>query len=174
MKRNVSRILFLLVLISLIVSCNNNSSEALTKWKTQNDTYFANMKDSVGWTYYIVPGGTNFGYYYKILKTGNATAASPGATDNVTVNYKGKLITGEIFDATYSGSNPISDTNATPRSFVVNQLIPGWTINLAQMKVGEIRSIVLPQQLGYGEYGSGSILPYTVTLFDMQLISVNK
>jgi len=174
MKINSFKALTLFALIILVVSCSDSSTATLTKWKNQNDTYFANMKDSVGWTFYSIPGVTGVGYYYKIKKAGNVTNISPTTTDNVTVNYKGSMITGDVFDRTYNGTSPLTDTGATPRNFVVNQLIPGWTYNLMQMKVGEIRSIVLPQQLGYGEYGSGSILPYTVTLFDMQLISVNK
>jgi FKBP-type peptidyl-prolyl cis-trans isomerase FklB len=42
------------------------------------------------------------------------------------------------------------------------------------MKVGEIRTIVLPYYLAYGTMGAGSILPYSTLLFDMQLISIQK
>lgn len=174
MKINILKSLTFFTIVLIIVSCSDSSTETLTKWKSDNDTYFANMKDSVGWTFYSIPGVTGIGYYYKILKTGNSTSVSPVATDHVTVNYKGSMITGDVFDRTYYGTSPLTDTGATPRTFVVNQLIPGWAYNLMQMKVGELRRIVLPQQLGYGEYGMGSILPYTVTLFDMQLISINK
>jgi len=158
----------------LTTSCNPKLNDPIdiAGWKTQNDTYFINMKDSVGYVLYTIPedqGGSCF--YYKITTPGEEDGGSPLNTDMVTVNYRGALITKSVFDQTYTGNNPVIDKSATPATFGVNQLIPGWSKNLMQMKVGEIRTIILPQELGYGPYYAGTILPYSTLKFDIQLIS---
>jgi FKBP-type peptidyl-prolyl cis-trans isomerase FklB len=128
------------------------------------------MKDSTSYTLYntsAVRGGQSF--YYKITKQRDQSSASPALTDMVTVNYRGRLITGDIFE-TFVGNSPENDNNATPAQFIVNQLIPGWTENLIQMKVGEIRTITVPQTLGYGVYGASlAIPPYSTLRFEIQI-----
>lgn len=158
----------------LICSCDNHDpADSIAKWKSDNDSYFTNMKDSTGYIKDTV--ATNIGnlfYYYKITTPGDQSSTSPAYSSYVKVNYKGCLINGSIFDETYTGSNPKNDSTAKPVSFYANQLIPGWTINLTQMKTGETRTIVLPHQLCYGIYGMGpAIPPYSTLKFDIQLIS---
>jgi len=75
-----------------------------------------------------------------------------------------------VFDQTYTGS--VISTGTTPSTFYPKSLIPGWTQNLMQMKVGEIRTFVLPQELAYGTAGSGAIYPYSTTIWVVQLVSV--
>lgn len=154
-------------------SCiSDNISEYYADWKVKNDSYLTNMKDSSGYVLYNIPasrGGSSF--YYKITSPGDESGTSPLGTDYVTVNYRGKLITNYIFDETYTGNNPASDTTATPFTFYASGLIRGWTENLIQMKAGEVRRIVIPYELGYGAMGYGSILPYSTLVFDIQLKS---
>jgi FKBP-type peptidyl-prolyl cis-trans isomerase len=175
-KQVIKSVLFL-VIVLLNFSCNNDDyTKQLEKWKTDNDSYFNNMKDSTNFQQYDLPVENGGGmYYYRIIKQGDITASSPALQDVVKVNYKGMLINGTVFDGTYSGANPLTDSAAKPVEFTVNKLIPGWVENLTQMKPGEIRTIVLPYYLGYGMYGAGSaILPYTTLRFDMHLISISK
>lgn len=172
MKNNYLIIFSLSLFVLFISSCNNDPANVYATWKSQNDNYFTNMKDSTGYILYTIPvtfGGGS--YYYKITTQGNENDGNPLVTDNVTVNYRGSLINGTVFDQTYTGSNPVNDKAATPRTFRVNQLISGWTENLLQMKPGEIRTIVLPQELSYGSSGVSSILPYSTLRFDVQLVS---
>jgi FKBP-type peptidyl-prolyl cis-trans isomerase FklB len=144
---------------------------AVSAWKIKNDSYFTNMKDSAGYIHdTIVANYPGTSYYYKITTPGNPNSISPVSGDQVMVNYRGKLVDGSIFDQTYSTA--VIDSTATPRTFYDNQLIPGWTDNLLHMKVGEIRSIVLPQELAYGVQGSGAISPYSTTVWVVQLINV--
>jgi FKBP-type peptidyl-prolyl cis-trans isomerase FklB len=172
MPRNFFKISIFIVFVTFIASCQDQSSVVLAKWKADNDKYFVNMKDSTGWVNYTIPNSTD-SYFYKIKSQGNQTSNSPLASDVVKVNYRGSLINGVIFDKTYVGLSAVDDPGATPRSFYVNYLIPGFIDNLKNMKIGEIRSIVLPQQLGYGATSTGAIPPYSVTMFDIQLISIN-
>jgi len=134
------------------------------------------MKDSIGYTQdTVVTIAGNVFYYYKITTRGNLSSSSPSHNAKVTVNYRGSLITGKVFDNTYSGNNPANDSTAKPVSFYTNQLITGWAANLEQMKAGEIRTVILPHELGYGIYGMNPVIPpYTTLKFDIQLISFSN
>lgn len=90
----------------------------------------------------------------------------PTATDLVTVQYKGALINGRVFDATEPG---------LPAQFTVNQLIPGWTEALQLMREGDEWELVIPAEIAYGARGAGggTIPPNQALVFDMTLISVS-
>ena len=181
-------ILSICLVFVLFTSCNPiDTTGAVNDWKIKNASYFTNMKDSAGYvhdTIYftnmkdsagyvhdtIAAKSVGSSYYYKITTPGVQNSISPVSGDQVTVNYRGKLVDGSVFDQTFTKA--VIDSTATPRTFYDNQLIPGWTYNLLQMKVGEIRSIVLPQELAYGATGSGAISPYSTTVWVVQLIKV--
>ncbi|HEY6913768.1 MAG TPA: FKBP-type peptidyl-prolyl cis-trans isomerase [Paludibacter sp.] len=174
MTSNKLIISILVLFVFIASSCSKDDpTESIVKWKSDNDSYFANMKDSTGYIKDTVATSIgNLFYYYKITTPGDQSSTNPTYSSYVKVNYKGSLITGSIFDETYTGSNPENDSTAKPANFYANQLIPGWTINLTQMKTGEIRTIVLPHELCYGIYGMGPVIPpYSTLKFDIQLIS---
>ena len=158
------------LIVLSIVSCNTNDpANIYAQWKSDNEKYLINMKDSVGYIRDTVP--TNIGnlYYYHKIITAGVTEGSPAYTDHATVNYRGSFITGEVFDSTFKGNNP--DSTSTPATFYLNQIIMGWTDNLMKMKKGERRIVILPQELCYGTSGFRSIPPYSTLRFDIQLIS---
>lgn len=162
-------ILFFSLLSLLISSCHKEDpADSIIKWKTDNETYFANMKDSTDYTKDSVATiGGNIFYYYKITTPGNQSSTSPTSNSKITVNYKGYLINGNVFNSTFSDNN-----SAKPITFNTNQLIPGWNANLQQMKIGETRTVVLPQELGYGIRGMYPTVPAYATLkFEIQLLS---
>jgi FKBP-type peptidyl-prolyl cis-trans isomerase len=102
---------------------------------------------------------TASGLQYQILKEG--TGDKPNATDVVTVNYQGSLISGKAFD---SGDGI---------SFPLNGVIPGWTEGLQLMQVGARYRFFIPGPLAYGERGAGSIIPPNSTLiFDVDLVKI--
>jgi FKBP-type peptidyl-prolyl cis-trans isomerase len=168
---NIS-ILSICLFFMLFTSCNPiDTTGAVNDWKIKNASYFTNMKDSVGYVHdTLAAKSMGSSYYYKITTPGVQNSISPVSGDQVVVNYRGKLVDRTVFDQTYTKA--VIDSTATPRTFYDNQLIPGWTYNLLQMKVGEIRSIVLPQELGYGVNGQGAISPYSTTIWVVQLIKV--
>jgi FKBP-type peptidyl-prolyl cis-trans isomerase len=95
------------------------------------------------------------------------TGAAPAATDSVTVHYTGKLIDGTVFD---SSRNP-DGTGGEPVTFPLNQVIPGWTEGLQQMKVGGKARLVIPQDKAYGERGAPPVIPPGSTLvFEIELL----
>ena len=73
MKRITTGILFFIGLTMLITSCisSNNSTTDFTEWKTSNDSYFTNMKDSTGYVLYNIPDSSGgYSYYYKVTTPG--------------------------------------------------------------------------------------------------------
>jgi len=172
MKRFKISFLSLLGCLLLITSCQkDNSIWQYEGWKNTNDKYFAAMKDSTDYTLYTIPANRGGGsYYYKVTVKGDSTSASPLYTDEVKVQYRGKLVNGTVFDQSYTGLTPPTDI-ATARTFTAGGVVRGWTENLMQMKVGEVRKIVLSQELGYGSTGSyPAILPYSVTVWNVRLV----
>lgn len=104
---------------------------------------------------------TASGLQYRVIKTGNGK--TPKASDTVSVHYKGTLTNGQEFDA----------SGATPVSFPVNRVIPGWTEALQLMKEGDKWELVIPSKLAYGERGAGGDIPPNSTLvFEVELIAV--
>ncbi|HLT63453.1 MAG TPA: FKBP-type peptidyl-prolyl cis-trans isomerase, partial [Pseudohongiella sp.] len=59
-----------------------------------------------------------------------------------------------------------------PVQFALNQVIPGWTEGLQLMKPGDKWRLFIPYELAYGSTGSGPIPPFSVLVFDVELIEV--
>ena len=85
----------------------------------------------------------------------------------VTVHYEGRLEDGTIFDASKPRGQPFSFTIGA------GQVIEGWELGVAGMKVGEQRRLTIPPNLAYGKNGTGDVIPPNATLvFDIELLSV--
>ncbi|WP_051906784.1 FKBP-type peptidyl-prolyl cis-trans isomerase [Methylomarinum vadi] len=106
---------------------------------------------------------TDSGLQYEVIEQGNG--ASPSATDNVTVHYKGTTIDGKVFDSSYD--------RGAPATFPLNRVIAGWTEGLQLMKEGAKYRFFIPAQLAYGERGAGRVIgPNSALIFDVELIKV--
>jgi FKBP-type peptidyl-prolyl cis-trans isomerase len=102
------------------------------------------------------------GLQYRAIHTG--FGKRPRSNDLVTVEYKGSLINGKVFDSTEPG---------LPAQFTANKLIPGWTEALELMREGDEWELVIPANLAYGPRGAGGVIPPNqVLVFDLKLLAV--
>lgn len=129
------------------------------KNKTEGEAFLAKNKTHPG------VKTTASGLQYEVEKEG--TGANPKPTDTVTVNYKGTLMDGTVFDSSYD--------RGQPATFVLNQVIPGWTEGVQLMKPGAKYKFYIPSSLGYGEQGAGGVIgPNAPLIFEVELLSVGK
>lgn len=100
----------------------------------------------------------------KDVRVGTGTVAKAG--DSVSVNYRGTLLDGTLFDQSY-GKAPFDF------QLGAGQVIKGWDQGVAGMKVGGKRQLTIPSDLAYGPQGQGSIPPGATLKFDVELLKVN-
>ncbi len=99
------------------------------------------------------------------LRPGSGPAAKPG--DALSMNYKGSLLNGEVFDQSY-GRAPFDFTLGG------GQVIKGWDQGIVGMKVGGKRKLTIPASLGYGDNGSPPKIPGGATLvFEVELLKIS-
>ena len=97
-------------------------------------------------------------------RIGTGTVAKTG--DKLSMNYKGSLLNGEVFDQSY-GRGPFAF------SLGAGEVIKGWDRGIVGMKVGGKRKLTIPASLGYGETGSPPKIPGGATLvFEVELLEV--
>ena len=103
------------------------------------------------------------GVVYLAEKEG--TGPAPKASDEVTVNYVGKLTNGTEFDSSYKRNQPLK--------FQLDKVIPCWTEGVQKMKVGEKAQLVCPANIAYGERGRPPVIPGGATLvFQVELLEI--
>ncbi len=108
---------------------------------------------------------TASGLQYEVLTEGKGD--HPKASDKVTVNYKGSLLDGTVFDSSYDRGQPVS--------FPLANVIPGWTEGVQLMTPGSKYKFYIPSTLGYGERGAPpKIGPNSTLVFEVELISIDK
>ncbi len=92
------------------------------------------------------------------------------AGNMVTVHYIGTLTNGTMFDASRNhGDKGFSFTLGA------GQVIKGWDLGVAGMKVGGKRKLTIPSDLAYGDQAVGGVIPANSTLiFEVELLSVGK
>jgi FKBP-type peptidyl-prolyl cis-trans isomerase len=101
----------------------------------------------------------------ETLKQGTGEECKSG--DTVSVHYTGTLTDGTKFDSSLDRGKPFSFTLGA------GQVIKGWDLGVAGMKIGEQRRLVIPSELGYGERGAGSAIPPNATLiFEVELLEI--
>ncbi len=97
---------------------------------------------------------TDSGLKYRILR--KSSGDKPTASDRVTVDYSGWLDDGTVFDSSYERRGPAS--------FVLSNVVPGWTEGLQLVGEGGMIELEIPSELGYGARGQPPVIPPNATL----------
>ncbi|QSI03555.1 FKBP-type peptidyl-prolyl cis-trans isomerase [Treponema pedis] len=87
----------------------------------------------------------------------------------VSVNYKGSLLSGEVFDDSSQAGGHIK--------MPLSGIIPGWAEGLQLMTTGSKYKFYVPANLAYGEKGVVQqarqiIPPNAVLIFEIELVSI--
>lgn len=98
------------------------------------------------------------GFYYRIDAAGTGT--HPDACSEVSVNYKGMLTNGTIFD------------QANEVRFQLKGLIEGWQAGIPLIGKGGKITLYLPPSLGYGSSANNGIPANSILIFSIDLIKV--
>lgn len=91
-------------------------------------------------------------------------------TDTIAANYSGWDASGTIFDTTKTSP----DTETTPRSFGLQQVIAGWTQGLTGEKVGGVYLLTIPAEMAYGSTDDGSGRPVGPLKFVVEIVNIEE
>ena len=103
----------------------------------------------------------------QVIKEGSGEQAAKSG-DILAVHYVGTLENGEKFDSSRDRGRPFEFTLGA------KQVIPGWDLGLMGTKVGEIRKLVIPPQLGYGDQAVGNIPANSTLNFEVELLEIKS
>jgi FKBP-type peptidyl-prolyl cis-trans isomerase FkpA len=112
---------------------------------------------------------TKSGLQYEDVEEGTGAEAKAGC--QASVHYTGWLYAdgqaGKKFDSSKDRGSPFRFPLGGGR------VIRGWDEGVAGMKVGGVRRLVIPPDLGYGARGAGGAIPPNATLlFEVELLGV--
>jgi peptidylprolyl isomerase len=102
-----------------------------------------------------------------LIVTRRGTGQQLKVGDTVLVHYTGLLTNGTKFDSSLDRNEPIAFQLGAGR------VIKGWDEGIAQLRVGDQATLVIPPQLGYGAKGAGGIIPPDATLiFIVEVVGI--
>lgn len=106
---------------------------------------------------------TSLGVYYITHTKGEGPLAVEG--DTVSIEYEGFLTDGSRFD----GSADWAPNGIWEFVYGEQSLILGFNEAISYMNKGAEMEFIIPSNLGYGAYGTGSIGPYQTLIFGVKL-----
>jgi len=103
----------------------------------------------------------------KIEYINKGTGRTPNKGEQVTVHYTGCFTNGQKFDSSVDRDEPFT--------FVLgaHQVIAGWDLGVATLKIGDKVKLTIPPELGYGKAGyPGAIPPNSTLIFEVELLAI--
>ncbi len=170
-----------LAILALATACKSDEQkttwEDYAEWRDANESWIAEQAAATN------PDGTPM--YSRIIPAWNTDAyvlmrwyndrsktegnLQPIYTSTVDVKYYGQRFDKVPFDSSYLSISPADSLYRTK----VKDVIPGWTIALEQMHVGDSVEVIIPWQQAYGSSSQGKlILPYSALRFQIKLADV--
>lgn len=108
---------------------------------------------------------TGSGLRYIVVRSGQG--APPIETETVSVQYRGTLADGKVFEDTYSS------LTARPKKQRVSKFIEGLREGLLGMREGGKRIFVIPPKLAFQDRGVPNYIPPNSTLFfEVELLAI--
>jgi FKBP-type peptidyl-prolyl cis-trans isomerase FkpA len=107
---------------------------------------------------------TNTGLYYVVSQLGEGDTLTTGK--KVGVHYLGKLLDGTKFDSSYDRGQPLDFAYNT------GSMIKGFDEGVGFIKKGGKATLYIPSHLGYGERAAGTIPPFSVLIFEIELMTI--
>jgi peptidylprolyl isomerase/FKBP-type peptidyl-prolyl cis-trans isomerase FkpA len=139
----------------IFIMTKNNAGTVITK--TTNSTTNTNTKTM---------NVTELKIEDEVVGTGEEAKAG----DTVTVQYIGTLTNGTTFDASRNRGN-----DGFKFALGKGQVIKGWDVGVAGMKVGGKRRLTIPSDMAYGNQAVGGVIPANSTLiFEVEFIKVSR
>jgi len=113
---------------------------------------------------------TATGLQYIDTTIGEGAAAVAG--NHVSVHYTGWLQNPDgSKGAKFDSSKDRNEAFDFP--LAAGHVIKGWDEGVQGMKVGGVRTLIIPSALGYGPRGAGGVIPPNATLiFEVELLGV--
>lgn len=155
-KSLIVSVIIFVVVVGVLIFVTINSKGGSAALSEQNNMQNVQQVDGVKVT---------------ILQEGNGEVAKVG--DLVSMNYTGKLADGTVFD---SNIDP-KFNHVQPFVFAIGsgEVIKGWDIGVAGMKVGEKRMLEIAPEYAYGANGAGEQIPPNATItFEVELLEIKK
>lgn len=115
-----------------------------------------------------------------------STAGAPFSQTDLRVGTGAEAVAGRTLSVHYTGwlyaptqpeqKGQSFDSSATrgPFSFALGagRVIQGWERGVPGMRVGGLRRLVIPPELGYGSQGAPGIPPNSTLVFEVELLAV--
>jgi peptidylprolyl isomerase len=103
----------------------------------------------------------------EVVASGTGAPCRPG--QRIAVHYTGRFADGKQFDSSRTPGKPPAELALGAR-----QVIAGWEIVIARMRVGDRWKVTIPWQLAYGAAGDEAkgMPPRADLDFDLEIVSV--